>query len=104
MAMAKTAMIRARTEPDLKLEVEKIFKQLGLNSTEAINLFYEQIRLHKGLPFEIKIPNEETLETFRKTDEGKELNRYKNLDKFFISVQFFPRSFPEPTACDPLFS
>ncbi|MGH2574156.1 MAG: type II toxin-antitoxin system RelB/DinJ family antitoxin, partial [Ignavibacteria bacterium] len=43
--MAKTAMIRARTEPKLKKEVESIFNKLGLNSTEAINLFYKQVRL-----------------------------------------------------------
>ena len=53
--MPKTAMIRARTEPELKSDVEEIFKELGLSATEAINLFYRQVRLKKGLPFDVKI-------------------------------------------------
>ncbi len=81
--MAKTAMIRARTTPDLKSEVERILKRLGLNTTEAINLFFSQVRLRKGLPFEVKIPNKTTLETFRKTDEGKELVKCKDADDMF---------------------
>jgi DNA-damage-inducible protein J len=80
--MAKTAMIRARTNPELKSEVEDIFKKLGLNTTEAINLFFSQVCLYKGLPFEVKIPNKTTLRTFKKTDQGKELFEYKNLDEF----------------------
>ena len=48
--MAKTAMIVARTEPALKADAEKVLKKLGLSTTEAINLFLSQIRLHKGLP------------------------------------------------------
>jgi DNA-damage-inducible protein J len=60
--MAKTAMIRARTEPELKEQVEEIFHSLGLNQTEAINMFYHQVVLNRGLPFDIKLPNEETAE------------------------------------------
>lgn len=81
--MAKTAMIRARTEPNLKKEVERLFKELGMSTTEAINLFYNQVRLHKGLPFEVRIPNKTTEETFKKTDKGDELNAYKSTDEFF---------------------
>ena len=55
--MAKTTTIRARTSPQLKEEVEGILKQLGLNTTEAINIFFSQIRLRHGLPFEVRIPN-----------------------------------------------
>ena len=39
--MAKTAMIRARVEPELKQEAEKVFTTLGLSATEAITLFYK---------------------------------------------------------------
>jgi DNA-damage-inducible protein J len=55
--MAKISTVRARIEPELKVEVEKLFKQLGLSTTEAINLFYRQIKMRKGLPFNVVIPN-----------------------------------------------
>lgn len=56
IAMARTAMIHARTDVDLKIEAEKILKSLGLSYTEAINLFLNQVRLRKGLPFPVEIP------------------------------------------------
>ena len=78
----KSAMIRARVEPDLKEEVESIFKELGITTTEAITIFYHQVKAKKGIPFELSIPNEITLETARKTDAGEELNEYADLDAF----------------------
>jgi len=80
--MRKSAMIRARVEPELKTDVEKIFEDLGLTTTEAITLFYHQVKSKRGLPFKVNIPNETTLETAKKTNEGKELNEYNNLDEF----------------------
>lgn len=71
--MAKSAIIRARIEPELKEEAEMIFNALGLSITEAITLFYRQVKLVKGLPFEIRIPNRTTLQTFQDTDEGRNL-------------------------------
>jgi len=85
--MARTAMIRARTEPALKSEVDRILEELGMTSTEAVNLFYRQVKLQKGLPFDVKIPNKTTLETFRKTDEGKELNEYKSMKAFLKKMK-----------------
>lgn len=75
-------MIRARIEPKLKEEVEKIFKEIGITTTEAITIFYHQVKARKGIPFELSVPNETTLETARKTDLGKELNEYDNITDF----------------------
>jgi len=75
-------MVHARVESDLKTDTEKIFKKLGLSTTEAIAVFFSQVRLRKGLPFEVKIPNKTTLETFKKTDAGLELNKYESMAKF----------------------
>ncbi len=55
--MPKSAKVQARTEPELKKKAENIFHELGLNQTDAINLFYRQVVLQYGLPFPIKIPN-----------------------------------------------
>jgi len=84
--MAKSAMIRARTEADLKHEVEEIFKEPGLTTTEAINIFYNQVRLNRGLPFEIKIPNETTVKTFQDTDKDKNLVHFEDMDDMFLKL------------------
>ncbi|MEQ8186519.1 MAG: type II toxin-antitoxin system RelB/DinJ family antitoxin [Candidatus Eremiobacterota bacterium] len=81
--MPKDAMIRARTQAELKTEVEGIFKELGLSVTEAINLFFTQVKLHRGLPFEVKIPNEITRKTFEDTDSGKNIIKCENEEDMF---------------------
>lgn len=81
--MSKSAMIRARTEPELKQEVEQIFKELGITASEAINIFYKQVQIQKGIPFSVNIPNETTIETFKKTDAGKEIIKCKDAADMF---------------------
>lgn len=81
--MSKTAMIRARTEPSLKNEVERIFHYLGLSNSEAINLFFQQVKLHKGLPFEIKIPNKTTLKAITDVEKNRGLTKSKDDNAMF---------------------
>jgi len=71
--MSKTATVRARLEPELKERAETIFHRLGLNATQAITIFYKQVELREGLPFDIAIPNAATKRTFSSTDAGREL-------------------------------
>ncbi len=63
--MAKIATVRARIEPWLKEDVEKLFKKMGLSTTEAITLFYRQVKLRNGLPFNVVIPNKTTEKVFK---------------------------------------
>ena len=81
--MAKTAMIRARTNERLKDRVEHIFERLGLTSSEAINLFYRQVELRRGLPFAVEIPNAETQRTFEKSDRGHDVQTYESAGDMF---------------------
>ncbi|MCL5966537.1 MAG: type II toxin-antitoxin system RelB/DinJ family antitoxin [Deltaproteobacteria bacterium] len=85
--MARTATIRARTEPALKADAERIFHKLGMSSSEAINLFYAQVRLRKGLPFAVEIPNEETRRTFEKSDRGKDIKTFRSLGEMFEDLE-----------------
>ena len=71
--MSKTATVRARIQPKLKEHAETIFHRLGMNATQAITLFYKQVELRDGLPFEVAIPSAVTKRTFDSTDEGRDL-------------------------------
>jgi len=66
----KDALINARIESDLKKDVEAILKQLGLSATQAITMYYQQIKLNKGLPFEVRIPNDETKKVIEESRRG----------------------------------
>lgn len=81
--MARTAMIRARVKPELKEEVDELLEKMGLTASEAINLFYSQISLRKGLPFDVKIPNRTTRRTLQRSQEGKDLIKFDSADEMF---------------------
>ncbi len=81
--MAKTAVVKARIEPGLKADAEIILRELGLSPTDAVTLFYRQITLTRGLPFEVKIPNEVTLKTLQETDAGEYVIRTKDKQELF---------------------
>ena len=81
--MARSAMIRARTEQGLKHEVKKIFHVLGLSFTEAINLFFRQVKLHKGLPFDVAIPNKTTLKAMKDVHTKHSLTKAQSVEDLF---------------------
>jgi DNA-damage-inducible protein J len=81
--MSKSATVRARVEPKLKQEAESVFEELGLSVTQAVTLFYRQVTLRKGLPFDVVIPNATTLKTFEDTDSGRNLVVCKDADEMF---------------------
>jgi DNA-damage-inducible protein J len=78
--VAKTGMIRARVEPDLKRQAEELFSELGLSATEAITLFYKQVTVHRGLPFDVRMPNAETIEALQQARDGEGLTEYASLE------------------------
>jgi len=81
--MNKSAMVRARVEPKLKDRAETVFHRLGLNATQAITMFYKQVELRDGLPFDVVIPSAATRKTMEKTDAGRDLVVCKDADDLF---------------------
>jgi DNA-damage-inducible protein J len=81
--MSKSAMIRARLEPELKENAETVLRRLGLNATQAITMFYKQIELRGGLPFDVVMPTPTTKRTFDATDAGRNLVLCEDADDMF---------------------
>lgn len=79
--MAKTANLNIRIDPETKLQAETLFSNFGLTISDAVNVFLHQSILYGGIPFELKIPNKETLNVL------KEVNERKNLVGPFTSVE-----------------
>ncbi|MBQ4000579.1 MAG: type II toxin-antitoxin system RelB/DinJ family antitoxin [Oscillospiraceae bacterium] len=52
----KSANLYARIEPEVKEKAESILSALGVSVSSAINMFYKQIILHRGIPFDITLP------------------------------------------------
>ena len=81
--MSKTAMVRARVQPDLKDHAESVFHRLGLNATQAITMFYRQVELRDGLPFDVVVPTATTKRTFEDSEAGRNLVVCEDADDMF---------------------
>ena len=81
--MAKTSTISARIDPELKNKVDQVFKDLGLTAAQAITLFYKQVELQHGLPFNVKIPNETTMKALEDAKLRRNLETFNNAEDLY---------------------
>ena len=77
--------MRARIDPATKAAAEGVFAELGMSPSEAVRLFYRQVELHRGFPFELRVPNEETVQAIRDLGERQELTSF-DLEAFKTSL------------------
>ena len=81
------ATVTARVDENVKKEEETLFKKMGLNMSTAMNLFLKKCILEQGIPFELKVPNRETLKAMQETDDilsGKiEKKGYNSAEELF---------------------
>ncbi len=75
----KAATIHTRIAPDVKLHAEAILAQLGLSTSEAINLYMKHIILHQGIPFDVRIPNQITINAIEEHKNGN-TKKFLNVD------------------------
>ena len=70
--MVKTDTIHMRISPKVKSEADSILSQLGMTTADAINIFLNQVILHGGLPFEVRLPsaNAKTLAHIERIENG----------------------------------
>ena len=81
----KTAAVHSRIQPEIKQKAEDILHRLGLSPTEAIRMFYTQITLRNGMPFEVTIPNAVTEKALKDAREGKNLESFESKEELFKS-------------------
>lgn len=84
-----TSLVQTRMRPELKQEAEYLLKQIGLSPSEAIRAFYTQITLQRGIPFDMRVPNQATLEAFEEFEDKtkkKKLKRYSSTKDMMTDI------------------
>ena len=84
--MTKAITVQARVQTVLKKQADIIFKQIGLTPSQAINAFYAQTVLHRGMPFELKIPNATTIAAMEEIEAGKGI-RVNNFQELLEEIE-----------------
>ena len=82
----KDVKVQARMDAALKEAAEEIFESLGVSPTEAIRIFYAHVKIHRGFPFALRIPNEVTLAALEEAEHPESLETCEDLDGFFDSL------------------
>ena len=85
--MAKTATIHMRIEPELKQDVENVFRELGMTTSEAINMFLRQVSAQRGVPFDVRIPNAETRQAIEEARAGIGVTTFESIAEWQASMR-----------------
>lgn len=78
------ARINSRIDAKLKYKANAILGEIGVEPSQAINMFYTQIIEQHGIPFEMKIPNNETISALN--EDLSKAKRYTNIDEMFSDL------------------
>lgn len=87
-----TTNLNVRTDKEIKEQAEKIFNELGLNMTTAVNMFLRSAVRENGIPFELKldVPNETTsaaIEEGRKLETDRSAKRYSSIEELKAALE-----------------
>jgi DNA-damage-inducible protein J len=82
--LAKTDFIRVRVEPELKQQTEAVLHDLGISVSDAVTVFCRQVVLQRGLPFVVRIPNEETQKAL--AEDLSQAKRYDSVEGMFEDI------------------
>jgi DNA-damage-inducible protein J len=85
--MSRSATIQVRVEPKTKKEAQNILEKLNISLSEAISMFLKQVVFNRGIPFELKIPNEVTAETIAKLEAGQDVRKTSSAEKLFKELE-----------------
>ena len=69
--MAVSDVVRARIDADLKREASGILAQMGLSVSDAIRMMLVRVVAERSLPFDVRVPNEETNQALAAAQRGE---------------------------------
>jgi DNA-damage-inducible protein J len=83
-----TVQTQIRIDEDVKREATDLLNGLGLNLSDAVNMYLRQIVLQRGIPFQVKYPEfkDEVIEAM---EEAKRISRDPNVKKYTSVEEMF---------------
>jgi DNA-damage-inducible protein J len=85
--MSGSATVQVRVDGQTKTQAKKVLDALHLSMSEAICLFLRQVVLHRGIPFEVRLPNALTRETLEKAERQIDLHKASGVDELFEELE-----------------
>lgn len=85
----KDSIVTARINSKLKKEAETILKKIGLNTSTAIGLFYNNVVINKGLPFRLRLDSVPEVSNAEQKDIEKILKKRSKKDKEIVRTESY---------------
>lgn len=79
----RTVTLQSRIDKETKTKAQNILSQLNMTLSEAIVVYLKQIIYHRGIPFEIKIPNTATEKVLKAVKTGRGLHKVSGAKALF---------------------
>ena len=70
MSVKADSSLTIRVNSEVKREAQKIFSDLGLDTTTAFNIFLRQVIVCRGLPFEVRLPAHKPVDVTTLSEEA----------------------------------
>jgi len=64
-------MIHVRVDQELKTKATLTLNKMGLSMSDAVRLLLKRIEADQALPFEVKVPNAETIAAMEEAERGE---------------------------------
>lgn len=82
----RTTQLNVRVDPEIKNKASMILKTIGMNTSEAINIFLRRIIMEHGIPFDMRIPNEETIQAMEDIEHNLNLTRCDSVEDMWEKI------------------
>lgn len=86
--MANSNALYVRMDSELKDSAEGILRNLGISSSSAVQMFYRQIILHRGLPFDVKLPTAKPVAIGGMSREELDAELQKGVDSLETGIRY----------------
>ncbi len=87
-----TVPTQIRIDAKVKEQASRLFSDLGIDMSSAVNIFLRQCILHNGLPFAVEMPkyNQETLEAMaeaRRISRDPDVRGYNSIEELKTALE-----------------
>ena len=84
--MSSNTVVRARIDSDIKARATEALHAMGLSVSDAIRLLLVRVAEEQRLPFDVRVPNRETLDAVRELEEGRG-ERFESAEELFRDLR-----------------
>lgn len=82
----ESTMYQFRIDKKEKQEVFQVFNELGIKPSQAIKMFFRQVKETRSIPFDVRLPNKETAHFLSLSDDKKDYEKVEKASDLLLDL------------------